>query len=168
LKCWNYNTKSWQEVDYARYANLVERYNGEIDWSAYTVTETDCSDVEMRDSNEQAEAKKQFVVKKTWVDPVQPTARTIGKRLNVGMRLSKEDLDSLKDLISIIEQEFPNFARMCRDPGADLVLMHQDAFATSLHEDEYKLLGMAIKFAGMCDKHVQIIPKNFISLFFCK
>lgn len=49
---------------------------------------------------------------------------------------------------------------MCRDSGADIVLMHQDAFATSLHEDEYKLLGMAIKFAGMHNKHVQIIPKN--------
>jgi hypothetical protein len=63
-------------------------------------------------------------------------------------------------LIAIVEQELPNFARMCRDSDADLVLMHQDAFATSLHEDEYKLLGMAIKFAGMHNKHIQIIPKN--------
>jgi hypothetical protein len=63
-------------------------------------------------------------------------------------------------LIAIVEQELPDFARMCRDSDADLVLMHQDAFATSLREDEYKLLGMAIKFAGMHNKHVQIIPKN--------
>jgi len=63
-------------------------------------------------------------------------------------------------LIAVVEQELPDFARMCRDSGADLVLMHQEAFATSLDEDEYKLLGMAIKFAGMHDKHVQIIPKN--------
>jgi hypothetical protein len=63
-------------------------------------------------------------------------------------------------LIAIVEQELPDFARMCRDSGADLVLIHQDAFATSLHEDEYKLLGMAIKFAGIHNKHVQIIPKN--------
>ncbi len=39
-------------------------------------------------------------------------------------------------LIAIVEQELPDFARMCRDSSADLVLMHQDAFATSLHEDE--------------------------------
>jgi hypothetical protein len=63
-------------------------------------------------------------------------------------------------LIAIVEQELPDFARMCRDSGADLVLMHQDAFAASLDEDEYKILGMAIKFAGMHDKHVQVIPKN--------
>ena len=63
-------------------------------------------------------------------------------------------------LIAIVEQELPDFARMCRDSSAELVLMHQDAFAASLDEDEYKLLGMAIKFAGMHDKHVQIIPKN--------
>jgi len=63
-------------------------------------------------------------------------------------------------LIAVVEQELPDFARMCRDDGADIVLMHQDAFAASLHEDEYNLLGMAIKFAGMHDKHVQIIPRN--------
>jgi len=63
-------------------------------------------------------------------------------------------------LIAIIEQELPEFARMCRDPGSELVLMHQDAFATSYHEDEYRLLGMAIKFAGLCGKQVQIIGAN--------
>lgn len=63
-------------------------------------------------------------------------------------------------LVAIVEQELPDFARMCRDSGADLVLMHQDAFAASLDEDEYKLLGMAIKFAGMHKKSVQIIPKD--------
>jgi len=61
-------------------------------------------------------------------------------------------------LISIVEQELPDFVEMCRNSGADVVLMHQDAFAASLNEDEYKLLGMAIKFAGLCNKHVQIIP----------
>lgn len=63
-------------------------------------------------------------------------------------------------LVAIVEQELPDFASMCRDSDADLVLMHQDAFATSLHENEYKLLGMAIKFAGMRNEHAQIIPKN--------
>jgi hypothetical protein len=63
-------------------------------------------------------------------------------------------------LIAIVEQELPDFARMCRDPGAELVLMHQDAFAAAYHEDEYKLLGMAIKFAGLCGKRVQIIGTN--------
>jgi len=63
-------------------------------------------------------------------------------------------------LVGIVEQELPEFAKMCRDAGAEIVLMHQDAFATSYHEDEYKLLGMAIKFAGLCGKQVQIIGTN--------
>jgi hypothetical protein len=33
-------------------------------------------------------------------------------------------------LIAIVEQELPDFARMCRDSGADIVLMHQDAFCS--------------------------------------
>ena len=47
-------------------------------------------------------------------------------------------------LIAVVEQELPDFARMCRDNGADIVLMHQDSFAPSLHEDEYKLLGLSL------------------------
>jgi hypothetical protein len=97
IECWNYNTRAWQEVDYVRYANLVEQYNGEIDWSAYTVPDADVSDIEPGDPEKQAEAMKEFVVGKTWEDPVQPTARTIGKKLG-GVRLSKEDMDFLKDM----------------------------------------------------------------------
>ncbi len=97
IECWNYNTKTWQEVDYARYANLVEQYNGEIDWAAYTVSDTDVSDIEPGDAQKQAEAKEQFVMGKTWQDPIQPTTRTIGKKLG-GVRLSKEDVDFLKDM----------------------------------------------------------------------
>ncbi len=97
IECWNYNTKTWQEVDYARYANLVEQYNCEIDCTAYTVSDTDVSDIEPGDAEKQAEAKEQFVMEKTWQDPIQPTARTIGKKLG-GVRLSKEDVDFLKDM----------------------------------------------------------------------
>jgi hypothetical protein len=32
------------------------------------------------------------------------------------------------------------------------VLLHQDAFAADYQEDEYKLLGMAIKYAGLRGK----------------
>jgi hypothetical protein len=35
---------------------------------------------------------------------------------------------------------------MCDD--TELVLLHQDAFAADYQEDEYMLLGMAIKYAG--------------------
>jgi hypothetical protein len=37
------------------------------------------------------------------------------------------------------------------------VLLHQDAFAADYQEDEYMLLGMAIKYAG---REVRVIGKN--------
>ena len=63
-------------------------------------------------------------------------------------------------LISAIEKQLPEFARICRDPDSSLVVMHQDAFAADYQEEEYRLLGMAIKFAGICGKEIQIIGKN--------
>jgi hypothetical protein len=63
-------------------------------------------------------------------------------------------------LISAIEKELPDFARMCRDLGSQTVVMHQDAFAADYQEQEYKLLGMAVKFAGICGKEVRVIGRN--------
>jgi hypothetical protein len=44
------------------------------------------------------------------------------------------------------------------------VLLHQDAFAADYQEDEYRLLGMAIKYAGLRGKEVRVIEKNRSSL----
>jgi hypothetical protein len=63
-------------------------------------------------------------------------------------------------LISAVESELPEFARMCRDPKSSIVVMHQDAFAAGYQEEELRLLGMAIKFAGICGKEIQIIGKS--------
>jgi hypothetical protein len=38
--------------------------------------------------------------------------------------------------------------------------MHQDAFAADYQEDEYRLIGMAIKFAGICGKEIRIHGRN--------
>jgi hypothetical protein len=38
--------------------------------------------------------------------------------------------------------------------------MHQDAFAADYQEEEYRLIGLAIKFAGICSKEVRIIGTN--------
>jgi len=43
---------------------------------------------------------------------------------------------------------------------AELVLLHQDAFAADYQDDEYTLLGMAIKYAGLRGKEVRVIGKN--------
>ncbi len=45
-----------------------------------------------------------------------------------------------------------DFARTCRAQDTPVVIMHQDAFAADYQEEEYRLVGMAIKFAGICGK----------------
>ena len=42
----------------------------------------------------------------------------------------------------------------------ECVFSTQDAFAADYQEDEYKLLGMAIKYAGLRGKEVRVIGKN--------
>lgn len=61
------------------------------------------------------------------------------------------------DLITTIERELPDFAKACRSADNTVVAMHQDSFAADYQDEEYKLLGMAIKFAGICGKEVRII-----------
>ena len=57
----------------------------------------------------------------------------------------------------------PEVLKTCAD-DTELVLLHQDAFAADHQEDEYMLLGMAIKYAGLRDKEVRVIGKNRSSL----
>jgi hypothetical protein len=64
------------------------------------------------------------------------------------------------NLIATITEKLPDFVRMCRNPDAPVVVMHQDAFAADYQDEEYKLLGMAVKFAGICGKEIRIIGTN--------
>ncbi len=64
------------------------------------------------------------------------------------------------NLIAAIEKMLPDFARTCRAQDTPVVIMHQDAFAADYQEEEYRLMGMAIKFAGICGKEVRIIGTN--------
>ena len=64
------------------------------------------------------------------------------------------------NLITDIEKMRPDFAQACRSPEAPVVVMHQDAFAADYQDEEYRLLGMAIKFAGICGKEVRVIGTN--------
>lgn len=61
-------------------------------------------------------------------------------------------------LIAEIEKLLPEFAQKCRD--ADVLVLHQDAFATDYQDEEYALFGKAIKFAGLHGKEVRVIGKN--------
>jgi len=63
------------------------------------------------------------------------------------------------DLITMIDKTLPDFAAACRAQDIPVVLLHQDAFAADYQEEEYRLLGMAIKFAGTCGKEINIHGK---------
>jgi hypothetical protein len=41
-----------------------------------------------------------------------------------------------------------------------VVLIHQDAFAADYQEEEYSLLGKAVKYAGLFGKDILINGKN--------
>jgi hypothetical protein len=72
---------------------------------------------------------------------------------------NEERMQREADLIATIRKKLPDFAQTCAD-DTELVLLHQDTFATDYQEDEYMLLGMAIKYAGLRGKEVRVIGKN--------
>ena len=71
----------------------------------------------------------------------------------------KELMEKEVALAAEVERLLPDFVNSCRDK-ADVVIIHQDAFAADYQDDEYTLLGKAIKFAGLHGKEVRIIGKN--------
>jgi hypothetical protein len=80
-----------------------------------------------------------------------------------GTMTNDERMQRESSLIATIRKRLPEFAKACAD-DAELVLLHQDAFAADYQEDEYTLLGMAIKYAGLRGKEVRVIGKNRSSL----
>jgi hypothetical protein len=54
-------------------------------------------------------------------------------------------------LTAEVERLLPDFVNSCRDK-ADVVIVHQDAFAADYQDREYALLGKAIKFAELHGK----------------
>jgi hypothetical protein len=74
-----------------------------------------------------------------------------------------ERMQRESSLIATIRRKLPEFAKACAD-DTEFVLLHQDAFAPDYQEDEYTLLGMAIKYAGLRGKEVRVIGKNRSSI----
>ena len=74
-----------------------------------------------------------------------------------------ERMQRESSLIATIRKKLPDFAKMCAD-DTEQVLLHQDAFAADYQEDEYMLLGMAIKYAGLRGKEVRVIGTTGSSL----
>ena len=72
--------------------------------------------------------------------------------------MTEQELEKREKALRVaIEKMLPDFVKLCRETG-DPLLIHQDAFAADY--DEYELLGMAIKFAGLYGKEVRIVGKN--------
>jgi hypothetical protein len=71
----------------------------------------------------------------------------------------KELVEKEAALAAEVERLLPDFVNSCRDK-ADVVVIHQDAFAADYQDHEYALLGKAIKFAGLHGKEVRIIGEN--------
>jgi hypothetical protein len=74
-----------------------------------------------------------------------------------------ERMQRESSLIATIRKKLPEFAKACADE-TELMLLHQDAFAADYQEDEYALLGMAIKYAGLRGKEVRVVGKNMSTL----
>ena len=62
-------------------------------------------------------------------------------------------------LTTAIEELLPDFAKSCHET-TEVVVLHQDAFAADYQDEEYKLPGLAVKFAGLHGKEVRIVGIN--------
>jgi len=77
---------------------------------------------------------------------------------------SRQEADRrVRELIATVERYLPDFAKAvttAEDEGLDVIMLHQDAFAAGYNSDEYVLLGMAMKFAGLHGIPVTIAGTN--------
>lgn len=69
-------------------------------------------------------------------------------------------------LQATIEHYIPAFAAAIKEASAngdsndDVFMLHQDAFAAGYDDDEYTLLGMAVKYAGLHGVTLNIVGKS--------
>jgi len=71
----------------------------------------------------------------------------------------KEVRERKAALSAEIRRLLPDFVESCLK-NQDMVIIHQDSFAADYQDDEYVLLGKAIKFAGLHGKELRIIGTN--------
>jgi hypothetical protein len=65
-----------------------------------------------------------------------------------GARMTEHELEKREKVLRMaIERTLPDFVKACTENGGEPLLIHQDGFAADY--DEYELLGMAIKSAGL-------------------
>jgi hypothetical protein len=66
----------------------------------------------------------------------------------------QETVVRVKRLKQTVEKYIPEFVESLRESKTDMVMLHQDAFASGYDYDEYVILGMAIKLAGLYGKNI--------------
>jgi hypothetical protein len=78
-----------------------------------------------------------------------------------------EEKERIAVLCATVETYLPDFARgvatvaaQTKDAEDSTMVLHQDAFAAGYHDDEYTLLGMALKYAGLHGVAVTMIGTN--------
>ena len=77
-----------------------------------------------------------------------------------------EDETRVAVLQATVQHYLPEFdaaiKKATAEAGADnpVIVLHQDAFAAGYDDDEYTLLGMAVKYAGLKGVTVKVIGKN--------
>ncbi len=91
------------------------------------------------------------------------------KRLTMGTDSPSPTPDEEKERIAVlratVETYLPDFVRgivaaQAKDAEDSTMVLHQDAFAAGYHDDEYTLLGMALKYAGLHGVVVTVIGTN--------
>lgn len=65
-----------------------------------------------------------------------------------------------QQMVEFIERELPDFVRMVKTTKDEMIVFSQDAFAADYQENEFTLLGMAVKYAGLYNREITIIPSK--------
>jgi hypothetical protein len=91
------------------------------------------------------------------------------KRLTMGVDSPSPTPDQVKERLGVlratVKKYLPEFARgvaeiVAKGEKDSTLLLHQDAFAAGYDDDEYALLGMAVKYAGLYGVNVTVIGTN--------
>ena len=91
------------------------------------------------------------------------------KRLQMGVdgpsSSPGEEEKRINVLRATVKKYLPDFARgvaeiAVKEAEDSTMVIHQDAFAAGYDDDEYTLLGMAVKYAGLFGVSVTVIGKN--------
>jgi hypothetical protein len=70
-----------------------------------------------------------------------------------------EQEEAIRVLRATVEHYLPSFVEAVESEAGVLVL-HQDAFAAGYDVDEYTILGMAVKYAGLYGREIHVIGTN--------